>query len=255
MSLTKVTYAMIQNAPVNIVDFGADPTGATECSTEIQNAIDYALANDLPVTGIGTFKISEKVVIKCNADFSNAEFNVYDTPEYAVEVSTGNTTDPTTTLGEITVYLPKVTNTTKPATGWVGQKNGVRTVNLNQCNVYVNTITGFVNNLTVCSFGVNGNAYNNYFLTFLQNGKVNLKLIADSVSSWVNENNFYGGRFNQNSGEGVEITDCVQIYIDATASPNNNVFYKPSLEGDAPQYHVVNGGQNNTFIKEINKEV
>lgn len=248
MSLTKVTYSMIKNAPVNIVDFGADPTGATECSAAIQSAIDYALANDFPVTGTGTFKISSKVVIKCNADFSNATFNVYDTPEYAVEVSTGNATDPTTTLGKITVYLPNVTNMTKPATGWVGQKNGVRTVNLNQCNVYVNTITGFVNNLTVCSFGVNGNAYNNYFLTFLQNGKVNLKLIADSTSSWVNENNFYGGRFNQNSGEGVEITDCVQIYIDAKAIPNNNVFYKPSIEGDAPQYHVVNGGQNNTFI-------
>lgn len=253
MSLTKVTYAMIQNAPINIVDFGADPTGTTECSAAIQSAIDYALANNFPVTGTGTFKISSKVVIKCNANFTNATFNVYNTPEYAVEVSTGNATDPTTTLGGITVYLPTIVNKTKPATGWVGQKYGVRTVNLNQSNVYVNPITGFLGNLLITSFGGNGNAYNNYFLTMLENGKVNLKLYAGDSTSWVNENNFYGGRLNQNTNEGTAITDCVQIYISAVpvgwvGTPNNNVFYKPSLEGDAPIYHVVNGGSNNTFI-------
>lgn len=28
MSLTKVTYSMIYGSPVNVLDFGADPTGA-----------------------------------------------------------------------------------------------------------------------------------------------------------------------------------------------------------------------------------
>ena len=40
MSLTKVSNRMIQNAPINVVDYGADPTGVTVCSTEVQAAID-----------------------------------------------------------------------------------------------------------------------------------------------------------------------------------------------------------------------
>lgn len=42
MPLTKATYSMISGAMVNVLDFGADPTGATECSDAIQRAIDYA---------------------------------------------------------------------------------------------------------------------------------------------------------------------------------------------------------------------
>ena len=38
MSLTKLSYAMIQGAPVNVLDFGADPTGVTDSNTAILNA-------------------------------------------------------------------------------------------------------------------------------------------------------------------------------------------------------------------------
>ena len=41
MSLTKVTYSMISGAPVNVLDFGADPTGLTDSSAAIQAAINY----------------------------------------------------------------------------------------------------------------------------------------------------------------------------------------------------------------------
>jgi hypothetical protein len=39
MSLTKATYSMIDGACVNVLDFGADPTGATDSTTAIANAI------------------------------------------------------------------------------------------------------------------------------------------------------------------------------------------------------------------------
>lgn len=39
MSLTKVTYAMIQGSPVNLLDFGADPTGVDDCSAALTAAI------------------------------------------------------------------------------------------------------------------------------------------------------------------------------------------------------------------------
>jgi hypothetical protein len=40
MSLTKVTYSMISGALVNVLDYGADSTGATSSSAAIQAAID-----------------------------------------------------------------------------------------------------------------------------------------------------------------------------------------------------------------------
>lgn len=42
MSLTKVSYSMITGSPVNILDFGADPTGITDSYSAIMAAIDSA---------------------------------------------------------------------------------------------------------------------------------------------------------------------------------------------------------------------
>lgn len=39
MALTKATYSMILGAPINVLDFGADPTGSTDSSAEITAAI------------------------------------------------------------------------------------------------------------------------------------------------------------------------------------------------------------------------
>lgn len=42
MSLTKVSYSMIDSAPVSVIDFGADPTGVSDCSAAVQAAIAFA---------------------------------------------------------------------------------------------------------------------------------------------------------------------------------------------------------------------
>lgn len=44
MALTKATYAMIDAAPVNIVDYGADPTGSADSTAAIQAARDFVAA-------------------------------------------------------------------------------------------------------------------------------------------------------------------------------------------------------------------
>lgn len=43
MSLTKATYSMIEGAPVNVLDFGADPTGATDSTAAFTAAQGAAL--------------------------------------------------------------------------------------------------------------------------------------------------------------------------------------------------------------------
>ena len=47
MSLTKASYSMISGAPLNVLDFGADPTGNTDSTNAIKAAIDqvYSFAN------------------------------------------------------------------------------------------------------------------------------------------------------------------------------------------------------------------
>ena len=40
MSLTKASYSMITGASQNVLDYGADPTGATDSTAAIAAAID-----------------------------------------------------------------------------------------------------------------------------------------------------------------------------------------------------------------------
>lgn len=65
MALTKVTYSMIDGASVNVLDFGADPTGVSDSSAAIQAAVDA-----IPVIGgevyfpSGTYLINTKIILK-----------------------------------------------------------------------------------------------------------------------------------------------------------------------------------------------
>lgn len=253
MSLTKVSYSMVTNAPINIVDYGADPTGAVDSTNSIQTAIDAAVAADVRVVGQGTFKTSSKITIKCDADFSQAIFNVYSAPAIAVEISTGSAANPTDNLFNVNVWMPlEINNITKPGSGWASQGTGVRTVNLNSCRVFFNQIKNFDTGLLITAYSA-GNAYNDYNIGILNNNKINLKIYGSDATGYANENNFYGGRYYFNSAEGTNVAGTRHISLptalSATGIQNNNVFYKPSLEGDTPEYHIENAGQYNTFIQ------
>ena len=67
MSLTKVTYAMINGAAVNVLDFGADSTGTNSASTALQSAIDSFSGN----AGVvyfpnGSYKLTTNVTLPSN---------------------------------------------------------------------------------------------------------------------------------------------------------------------------------------------
>lgn len=74
MALTKATYSMIRGAPVNVLDYGADPTGTVDSTAAIQAAIDdsagkvlffpkgsYAITQ-LTVTANGTTLMGEAML-------------------------------------------------------------------------------------------------------------------------------------------------------------------------------------------------
>jgi hypothetical protein len=57
MALTKVTYAMIEDAPINVNDYGADSTGTTVSTSQIQAAINAAQTAKRPLVLNGAYLI------------------------------------------------------------------------------------------------------------------------------------------------------------------------------------------------------
>lgn len=68
MSLTKVSFSMIDGARVNVLDFGADPTGVQDSTSAIQSAIDKAnsLASNTVVVPAGTYIVSSNLTYLSN---------------------------------------------------------------------------------------------------------------------------------------------------------------------------------------------
>lgn len=64
MALTKISYSLINGAPINILDFGADSTGNVDSTAAIQAAFDYAGANHCQVNiPVGVYKTSSTLYI------------------------------------------------------------------------------------------------------------------------------------------------------------------------------------------------
>lgn len=64
MALTKVSYSMIQGAPFNVLDYGADSTGATPSTNAFQAAIDAAQpSHGLVFIPSGTYLIDDTLSV------------------------------------------------------------------------------------------------------------------------------------------------------------------------------------------------
>ena len=68
MPLTKTSYSMIAGAPINVLDFGADNTGAVDSTTAINDAIQYAKTNSIQsvVFPYGEYTVSGKINVAGN---------------------------------------------------------------------------------------------------------------------------------------------------------------------------------------------
>jgi len=190
-----------------------------------------------------TFNISDKITFDCYVDASGATFNVTSNIPIAVEVREG--TGSTLFRGK-TVRLPNVVKQVKT---WNGTDTGVQLTNVYESDIYFGEVRDFSKGVCITAFGT-GTSYNNIFFKNLSNNKINLQLIPGDGAAWVNENNFFGGRFAHSSSEGTNVIGSRQILIsNGGFACNNNTFYKPSIEGNVPEFHIECWGKFNSFMQ------
>jgi hypothetical protein len=87
MPLTKASYSMITGSPLNILDFGADSTGATDCSAVIATALTQAVSNVLYFPP-GTYLINSPIDITTNStklDFASEALLQYTGTDAAIK--------------------------------------------------------------------------------------------------------------------------------------------------------------------------
>lgn len=80
MALTKVTYSMIDGAPYNVLDYGADPTGSTDSTAAIIAALAAGGSNCAIYLPTGTYKVTSQILINQN------RVHIYGDGEYATTI-------------------------------------------------------------------------------------------------------------------------------------------------------------------------
>lgn len=238
---------------VSVKDFGAVGNGIADDTAAIQAALDYCEANGAFLYGApGTYRITSKITIKCNADLSAMLINANATL-FSPAVQVGPATAGQY-LFNADIALPKVTNTAKTSPGWAGFDTsiGVLSANVYQSRITVPYIYSFGVGIKIGGFGV-GNVYNTYTIGVLFNNKINMQCKPGTANGWSNQNTFIGGRYGYSTNEGVTVSGVVQIQLRDFAdggvnAPNTNVWVNPSIEGDEPQFHLDIQGAFNMFL-------
>ncbi len=235
--------------------FGAvgDAT-VTNDSAAIIAAILFAKLTGRLLRPVGAYRVQEKIVINCDGfDGTLCTLNVYSTPAIACEISTGDAANPVTIFSQSVgrhIKTPVLINMTKPASGWASQGIGLRLVNCQNVEITLNVITNFAIGVQLTSY-TQSCLHNKLFITMLLNNKVNVQLVVGDAGGSTNSNLFIGGHYVHYSEEGTAVSGCrhVEVVPHATRSIiNHTVFDGASLEGVAEDYHVYDGGQQNSYI-------
>jgi len=242
-------------SPVSVKWFGAVGDGVTDDTAAIQAAADACAASGDLLTGPpGNYLVTSTITINCNCDLQRMTFSA-NASSVSPVIRTGLTSGTSIDAQFKQVRrFPIVRNTAKIGTGWSGFSNsvGIDVGNLFDCRLEFTEVTGFGIGIDLGGYN-RGVSYNDIFVGRLFNNLVNLKIGAKESEGWANENNFFGGRFAFNSTEGANISGARCILLttvnDAINSPpNNNVFYKPSVEGDGAEFQIDIQGSFNTII-------
>lgn len=198
------------------------------------NEILYLVPNE-------TYDIkTEDIKIISNLNGQGSIFNIHNNNKILIGYE-----DNKTRLENVEIKMPDIYQLNKD---WETENTGIIVSNVYSSRIYFNIVSNFKTGILFTAYGT-GNAYNEFNIGHLLNNRINL-LIEPNESGWVNENNFYGGRYSHLSSENQKTPDTRHISISTKKSdhtPNNNAFYKPSVEGNVSEYVIYCEGHFNTF--------
>lgn len=80
MSLTKVSFSMIEGAPFNVLDYGADPTGSADSTAAIIAALAAGGSNCAIYLPTGTYKVTSQILV------SHDRVHIYGDGAYATTI-------------------------------------------------------------------------------------------------------------------------------------------------------------------------
>lgn len=245
-------------ATVNQYMFGAIDDAAIDSTTAIKAMHAYCLATEARFEyDAGAHKITETITVRSSGNMSAATFYA-DATVVSPVVRLGSAVSADYVFTH-EVFTPTIINTAKAGLGWAGFETGIglEIANCYHWRIFVTAVENFGVGVNCTAYGLTGCVYNDIFLQYLFNSKLNLRLKASTNDAWVNENNFYGGRLSHDSSEGTSVSGVFHIVlieasdgdISVGGLPNNNVFYKPSIEGVTQEYNIYLQGSYNKFIQ------
>lgn len=225
---------MIVNAPVNPVDFGADPTGVNDSAAAFTTAVTYCIANNLTLAGQGTFKFLSTVNLRyVNLAMANATFNIAHAGIgifIGGNASGGN--NPPQHIGTVSrsVGTDAYATPTVRCIGAKGQHISVQYAPYFQ--IYADTDPS-----------VNATDYSSAYSTFVLKYCDTVELTNNAASTgssvqWINENFFYLNR-------------TLNLLMSGTYDHNHNYFEGGCFEGIAT-INIQSGWTN--YIRDIRQE-
>ena len=214
MSLTKASYSMIKGAPANVLDYGADPTGATDSSAAFLAALQASSEVYVPE---GTYQVS---------------VTIPRTITYGPKKLFGAGTSGTTSAGTVLIPPPGATFVIRvdASTGYM-QYFQLSNLNINNPNAVANCLGLLFNGVDVNSISdyhtITNVNINNFFYGIQIFGRMiqatfsqvyvaecvtALYVLPDPLSVAFNLNTFINCAFNNSDNQGV--------YIDAWSLTN-----------------------------------
>lgn len=143
---------------------------------------------------------------------------------------------------------------------WSIDSTGVRLLNLYESEMTLN-IKRFQRGLLLEATLGYGTVYNNINLLRITDNKISIDFKTEEIDAdnrgWVNENKFFGGRFDwdryfvdrlpgESREEAFKRLGCIHINMPSKYM-NNNIFFSPSLEGRAGKFIYCNGNFNTFY--------
>lgn len=242
MPLTKVTYSMINDAPINVKDFGAKGDNVTDDTLAIQAAIDSASNGQTIYFPNGTYITSSALYVGKTH------------PNVSI-IGSGNTIIKSTNSSADVLFLDTVTNcrfsnfTLSHATSGIG--NGLvvtsSVTSPSQAYSYYNTFDNI--NITKCNHGFYAIYSYNTTINLMQTSYCNTGMQIEGGTSWLLNNissyytdniSYYFNGLNYSTINVSEATHQTGLYNNVAmfvTGSNNVVINSPGFEDNvAGQY-------------------